>query len=261
METKVTAIIQARMNSTRLPGKVLMEIMGRPLLSYMLEALQTCKTLRGVIVATTTNRENDLIASFCGRTGLKIYRGSEENVLDRYYQSARENGCMHVMRLTADCPLIQPHICDLVAESYFRTGCDYIRTGESFAEGVDCEIFSMEALEKAWKEAELNSEKEHVTLFFRNRPEIFRTEIVENNVDDSRYRITVDEPADFMVVKEVIENLYDAARPYIEIGKIKQFLDSRPELFALNAKILRNEGLLKSLKEESGEDPKKWSRR
>jgi len=252
IKRRVSAIIQARMNSSRLPGKVMLDVTGRPLLSYMLEALQSCKSLSEVIVATTTSKEDDLIASYAGQMGLPAFRGSEKNVLERYYETAKEYKCKNIVRLTADCPLIQLHICDLIVEQYFRTGCDYIRTGRTFAEGLDCELFSMNALERAWKEACLDSEKEHVTLYFRKRPDVFKTELVENTTDDSKYRITVDEPEDFLVVKEVIENLYDTDKPYIEIEEIKHFLDSRPELFALNAKIVRNEGLIRSLKEENG---------
>jgi spore coat polysaccharide biosynthesis protein SpsF len=246
----ITAIIQARMSSTRLPGKILMEVMGRPLLSYLIEQLAQCRLPTDMIIATTKNEEDDRLSDFAEQEGLKVYRGSERDVLDRYYQAALEFGAEHIMRITADCPLIQPDICDWVADVYTKSSCDYARTGESFAEGVDCEVFSCEALDKAWKEAKFTSEREHVTLYFRNNPEIFRTVTLDNESNDSRYRITVDEKEDFQVVRAVLENLYQRSKPYIKIEAIKSFLDSHPEIYSINAHIIRNEGLIKSLQED-----------
>lgn len=256
MNRQISAIIQARMMATRLPGKVLLEVMGRPLLSYMLEALEHCLSIKEIIIATTNNGQDDPIVSFAQNYDLKIYRGSEDDVLDRHYQAAKKYECEHIMRLTADCPLIQPHICDKVAQLYFSSGCDYALTGQTFAEGIDCEIFSFEALGRAWKEARLKSEMEHVTLHFRNKPELFQTETLENETDDGKYRVTVDEPNDFQVVKEILEHLYGKRKSYIRIEDIKCFLDSHPQVYALNSDIIRNEGLLKSLEEEASESEK-----
>ena len=124
------------------------------------------------------------------------------------------------MRLSGDCPLVQADLCDKVAEAYFRSGCDYLGTGSTFAEGLDCEIFSYSALDKAWQEAKLKSEREHVTLYFRNHPELFTNGRLENDTDDSRYRITVDQNEDFLVVKSLIQNLY-AEKGYFRIEDIK----------------------------------------
>ena len=246
----VTAIIQARMTSTRLPGKILMEVMGRPLLSYLIQQLGHSKLLSDIIIATTVNGEDDPVSDLGKQEGLKVYRGSEQDVLDRYYQAAKEFDAEHIMRLTADCPLLQPDICDCVVDLYTNSICDYARTGESFAEGVDCEIFSRQALHEAWKEAKLKAEREHVTLYFRNHPVIFRIVTLDNKSNDSRYRITVDEKEDYLVVRAILENLYKRRKPYIRIDDIKAFLDSHPEIYASNAHITRNEGLIKSLEED-----------
>jgi spore coat polysaccharide biosynthesis protein SpsF len=251
MEPKVTAIIQARMTSTRLPGKVLMEVMDRPLLSYQIERLRFSKMIDNIIIATTTNKEDDPIIELAQKEGLDFYRGSEDDVLDRYYHSAKKYNVKHIMRLTADCPLIQPDICDSIANAYFESNVDYIRTGKTFAEGLDCEIFSFSALEKAWKNAQLKSEREHVTLYIRNHPELFAIKTVENGTDDSKYRITVDQEEDFLVIKAIIENLYNGNDKYIKIEDIKLFLESNPEIFAMNSNVVRNEGLLKSLDEDA----------
>jgi len=244
--TKITAIIQARMTSTRLPGKVLMEVMGRPLLSYQLERLRVSREIDEIIVATTTNEEDDPIVMLAQKEGLASFRGSEEDVLDRYYQAANLYGVQHIMRLTADCPLIQPDICDVIAREYFDTNADYTFTGPSFAEGLSCEMIRFRALERAWKEARRKSEREHVTLYIRNHPEKFRSLTVEHDSDQSRYRITVDEREDFLVVRAILEHLYRKSHCFT-MNEIKPFLDTHPEVYSLNAHIVRNQGLLKSL--------------
>jgi len=247
---EVTAIIQARMASTRLPGKVLMKVMGRPLMSYQIERLRFSKMIGKIIIATTTNREDDAIVELCQKEDIVFYRGSEDDVLDRYYQAAKEYGAEHVMRLTGDCPLIAPDICDSIAKVYFESGVDYIRTGETFAEGLDCEIVGFGAIVKAWLEAKLRSEREHAMLYIRNHPELFKTMVKENDTDDSRYRITVDEQEDFLVVKTILENLYKAKGICFSIGDIKDFFREDPDTYQLNARIIRNEGLLKSLQND-----------
>lgn len=251
MEPKITAIVQARMTSTRLPGKVLMEVMGRPLLSYQIERIRFSKRIDNIIIATTINKEDNPIVELAQKEGLDCYRGSEDDVLDRYYQAAKKYNAAHIMRLTADCPLIDPDICDRIVKVYFNSGADYVHTGESFAEGFDCGIISFQTLSAAWHEAKLNSEREHVTLYIRNHPEKFYNITVENETDDSNYRITVDEQEDFFVVKAILENLYQEMKNYFTVREIKSFLDNHPEIYKLNADIIRNEGLLKSLLEDN----------
>ncbi len=247
---KVTAIIQARMTSTRLPGKVLMEVMGRPLLSYQIERLRFSKMIDKIIIATTVNKEDDPIVELAQKEGLDFYRGSEDDVLDRYYQTAKKYNAAHIMRLTADCPLIDPDICDSIADVYFESGVNYIRTGKTFAEGLDCEVIGLRTLTKAWLEAKLKFEREHVTLYIRNHPELFKTMVKENDLDDSRYRITVDEEKDFIVVKTILENLYKDEKNYFSIGGIKNFFEENSDIYQLNTGIIRNEGLLKSLQND-----------
>lgn len=249
---KVTAIIQARMTSTRLPGKVLMEVLGRPLASYQIERLRFCHCIGDIIIATTVNKADDPIVRFAETEGLPWYRGSENDVLDRYYRAATVFGAGHVMRITADCPLIQPDICDRTVEAYENSGADYVRTGSSFAEGLDCEVMSFESLNRSWKNARLASGREHVTLYIRNHPDAFQIMEIENAIDDSRYRLTVDEPEDFDLVKAVIENLYPESDGYFTIHDIKRFLSRHRHIFEMNAHIIRNEGLMISLQKEKG---------
>lgn len=247
---KVIAIIQARMTSTRLPGKVLKKIMGKPLLSYQIERLRSCRSINEIIIATTINSDDDPIISLAKAEGLKYFRGSEEDVLDRYYQTAIKHHAKNIMRITGDCPLIESDICDAVAAEYFKSKADYARTGESLAEGLDCEMISFSALEVSWKNARLNSEREHVTLYIRNRPELFKIIVLQNERDDSKYRFTVDEPEDFEVVKAIIESLYKNSECF-NYEDVINFLDENPKVFQKNSNIVRNEGLLISLKNDA----------
>ncbi len=244
---KISAIIQARMTSSRLPGKVLMHVRRRPLLSYLVERLRFCNHLDRIIVATTTNIEDDPVESFCKNERIAVFRGQENDVLDRYYQAAKKNTVDHIMRITADCPLIDPDICDHAADIYMTSKADYVATGPTYAEGMDCEILSFAALEDAWRHATLGSEREHLTLYLHNNPDKFRIIILQNRSDDGRYRITVDRKEDFEVVKSVIEHFQDQGSSLFHIAEIKGYLDDHPEIAMLNANVIRNEGLQKSL--------------
>lgn len=246
----VGAIIQARMGSSRLPGKVLMEIKGRPVIDYLFERLGYCKYLQIKLLATTTNREDDALVDYAINRSIPYFRGSEHDVLDRYYNAAKKFGIDHIMRITADCPLIDPQVCDLIIEQYQKEKADFVVTGPSFAEGLDCEIFSRQVINIAHQKANKISEREHLTLYIHNHAETFRKITLENETDDGRYRFTIDEPADFEVVKNIILNLYQKDTFPFGFKEIKQFLDAHPEVFQTNANIIRNEGLIKSLENE-----------
>jgi len=247
---EVTAIIQARMASTRLPGKVLMEVMGRPLLSYQIERLRFSKMIGKIIIATTAKKEDDAIVELCQKEDIVSYRGSEDDVLDRYYQAAKKYKANHIMRLTGDCPLLDPLVCEQVVEKYFNSNVDFVHTGSTFAEGVDSEVFSFKALEKAWNSARLRSEREHCTLYLHNHPEIFQKITLQNKTDDKMYRFCVDQHKDFLVVSAVMEQLYRGNKVHFMTCDIKAFLDSHLDIYRLNANIVRNEGLVRSLQED-----------
>lgn len=246
----VGAIIQARMTSSRLPGKVLMEIDGRPVIDYLLERLGYCKYLQIILLATTTNTEDDPLVSYAIKRNIPYFRGSEHDVLDRYYNAAEKFGIEHILRITADCPLVDPRVCDSVIECYQKEKVDFVVTGPSFAEGLDCEIFSRQVLSTAHQKAKRISEREHLTLYIHNHPETFKKITLENDTDDGRYRFTIDEPADFEVVKSIILSLYRKDTFPFGFEEIKHFMDGHPEVFQINAHIIRNEGLIKSLENE-----------
>lgn len=246
----VSAIIQARMTSSRLPGKVMLEIRGKPVLSYLIERVRAIPRIEQVVIATTGNATDDVLEDFSRKECVLCYRGSENDVLSRYYEAARRFGATHVVRITSDCPLIDPQICGKAIELYFREMLDYVCLSPAFAEGLDFEIFSLEALTIAHKNATLMYEREHVTRYFHNHPESFRLGKLENACDDGRYRITIDEPEDFDVVKALVEALYqEDAKPF-PFAAMKKYLDDHPDIFQKNAHILRNEGLLISLQKE-----------
>lgn len=251
---RVVAIIQARMTSTRLPGKVLMPVLGRPLLEYQLERVRLSSMVDDIVIATTVNAEDDPVATLARKEGVGLYRGSELDVLDRYYKAALSAKADHVMRLTADCPFVEPELCDSIISQYFDSRVDYVHTGATFAEGLDCEIFSFEALKAAWQDASLPSEREHATMFLHNNPGRFSKLTHENSQDDSRLRLTVDETEDFAVVKKVLESLYPLHGAMMRIAHIKEFLAENPDVFEINSHVTRNEGLAKSLEEDVAND-------
>ncbi|EDZ62360.1 acylneuraminate cytidylyltransferase [Sulfurimonas gotlandica GD1] len=247
----IIAIIQARMGSTRLPKKVMKMILGKPIISYLLERVSKSKRIDKIIVATTTNSEDDILTNYIKVLGYEVYRGSSDDVLSRYYTtySSTENNkdITDIVRITGDCPLIEPRIIDSLIEFYIQNKADYSALTQRFAEGLDTEVFSVKLLEEAYASANLKSEREHVTQYFYNNKEQFNMCFLENDTDDAKYRITVDEPADFIVVKNIIESL-NLNNIDLNIKNIKRYLDSNVNIFELNSKIVRNEGLEKSLK-------------
>ena len=250
---KVTAILQARMGSSRLSGKVLMEVLGRPLLGYEIERLRLCERIGMIVLATTDRPLDDKVAALGERLGVKVFRGPEDDVLERYYRAAVESGADHVMRVTGDCPLIAPEICDRVVEEYFANDADYAVTSQGFAEGLDCEVLSMEALRLSREKGTLPSEREHVTQYVRKHPDLFRLHTVQSGRDDGQLRLTVDEPEDFEVVRGVIENLYPRYGASFPFDRVRECLLENPSLSARNRHIERNEGLKRSLRQETPE--------
>jgi spore coat polysaccharide biosynthesis protein SpsF len=247
----IGAIVQARMGSTRLPGKVMLKVGGRPVISYLFERLRLCKKLQTMILATTVNKEDDALEDFARQNNIPCFRGSADDVLSRYYDAAKKFGVIHIMRITADCPLIDPWICGRLIDKYLAEKADYVCLAPAFAEGLDCEIFSFKALEMAHRNAKKKSEREHVVLYIHNNPDRFKKVMLLNEADDSRYRFTIDEPQDFEVVKAIIDSLYKSDRPFFDAQAIKRFLDEHADIFSLNKHIIRNEGLLKSLKNDT----------
>lgn len=247
----VTAILQARMGSSRLPGKVVKEVLGKPLIAYEIDRLRLCSEIGEIILATSDMESDDPIAAVGDSLGVKVFRGSEADVLDRYYQASKLAKYPNIMRATGDCPLIDPAICNAAISTFFEEKADYVITSPKVAEGLDCEVMTKDALEAAWREAELPSEREHVTLFIRNRADRFKCVELGSDEDNSNYRITVDEPVDFTVVEAILKALIPKHGLTFSFNDVRDFLDTNPDILGLNSTIIRNEGLIKSLKEEA----------
>lgn len=249
----ILAILQARVSSTRLPGKVLKPLLGAPMLTRQIERVRRARLIDTLIVATSTDPSDDAIEALCRGAGIACHRGALQDVLDRYYQAAKPYQPDHIVRLTGDCPLADPEVIDRLIRFYLDGGYDHASNGgepTTFPDGLDVEAFRFSALEAAWREARLPSEREHVTPFIYNHPERFRLGSYRNDVDLSHLRWTVDEPADFDLVKIVYEALYPA-KPDFGTADILALLDARPELGAMNTHHARNEGYAKSLQEDT----------
>jgi glutamate-1-semialdehyde aminotransferase/spore coat polysaccharide biosynthesis protein SpsF (cytidylyltransferase family) len=248
--TMIVAIVQARMSSARLPGKVLADIGGHPMLWHVVHRLQHSRLVNQVVVATSQNPADDVIFEFCQQKGIVCSRGNETDVLDRYYQAARAASADVVVRVTADCPLIDPAVVDKVVRRFLQGGCDYVSNTlrYTYPDGLDTEVFSYAALEQAWHEATKPSEREHVTPYLRTGK--FRIANVENeDVIPQNLRWTVDEPADL----EFVRRVFDAFTGKEDFGmkEVLDFLNQHSSVQELNEAVINNEGYYRSLYQEA----------
>jgi glutamate-1-semialdehyde aminotransferase/spore coat polysaccharide biosynthesis protein SpsF (cytidylyltransferase family)/predicted dehydrogenase len=250
-EGPVVAIIQARMGSSRLPGKSLAEIEKRPMLWHVIHRVKRASLIDRVVVATSTSPTDDAIEKMCRENDVPCYRGSEHDVLDRFYGAARGEKASQVVRITADCPLIDPEVIDRVVRRFQRGDLDYASNAmvRSYPDGLDTEIFSFSALERAWHEASRTSEREHVTPYLRS--DKFRTANVENNSTPfyQHYRWTVDEVEDLEFIRAVYRALRD--RESFGMKDVLELIEKTPGLDKMNSEILSNRGYYKSLFEEA----------
>lgn len=252
MEVKSVLVTQARMGSTRLPGKVLLEVNKVPLLKIHLDRLVNSKNVDKIIVATTNNSDDDIIEKFTTEWGYEVFRGSENDVLDRFYQAVKNLNYEWVVRVTSDCPLIDPLLVDEVIEVTRTNSMDYGSNviDETFPDGQDVEVCKFTALEMAWRDAKKDSEREHVTPYIRNNSDlkggnIFKAVSIKNDIDFSKVRITVDEERDFSLIRKIIDEL-GPNKSWQEY--VKYILDGN--LINMNEGIVRNEGYLKSLEND-----------
>lgn len=243
---RVATIIQARISSTRFPGKVLADLNGKPMLGFQLERLSRAKLVGQMMVATSSDPSDVPIAEFCKQYGILCHQGSLDDVLDRYYQAAKKANAEVIVRLTGDCPLMDPIVVDLMIEKFLTGHFDYLANtappeGSTYPDGMDVEIFSMNALEKAWQEAQKPSEREHVTFYFWKNPDHFRIGRVDLPQMLSHYRLTVDYPEDLIVVRKIVEALYPK-NPAFTMQNILNWLDEHGDIRKQNANFERNQG-------------------
>ncbi len=231
-------IVQARTTSTRLPGKVLLPLAGEPMLTRLLERLRRVQRADGIVIATTTNTTDDAIAELCAQQGVPCHRGSEHDVLSRYADAARLHGADVVVRITSDCPLIDPALIDQVIAAYQEGGSDCVSNmlPPTWPYGMAVEVFSAAALAQAHAEATQAAEREHVTPFIYGHPERYRLRNVASPVNLSQHRWTVDTPEDYELVRRLFEALHPV-QPEFTQAHILAVLDAHPDWIAINQHI------------------------
>ncbi|WP_048097144.1 cytidylyltransferase domain-containing protein [Candidatus Nitrosarchaeum limnium] len=245
----IGCIIQARMGSTRLPGKVMEKIDStNVVLNYVINQVKFSKKIKKIVVATTDLIEDDVICRNLSSQKIEFFRGSSEDVLDRYYQCAKKFSIDNIVRVTADNPLIDPNIIDLVIDEYENNKCDYVSNTlhRTYPYGTEVEVFSFKSLENAWKNAKKPSEREHVTPFIYNPQNEFILINKENQEDLSYLRYTIDRIEDLKLVREIIKNI--PTRPIL-IQDIIELYKKRTEIFEIN-KNVKHDGYLSSLKKD-----------
>jgi len=253
MENKKTIgiIIQARSNSTRLPKKVTKKIEGKTILEHVIERAKKIKNCSRIILATTNKKEDDILENTAKKLDIEVFRGSEEDVLDRYYQSAKFFKIDPIVRVTADCPLLDADIAEKVINFYFQNNYDYVSNVNppTFPDGMDVEVFNFKSVEKSWKEAKLRSEREGVNDYILKNPHLFKMGNLANDEDISNIRLTLDEKEDMILIKKIYKELYNK-NYFFGLKDILELFKRKPELIKINQHIARNEGSVKFLKED-----------
>ncbi len=250
--SNIIAIVQARMASTRLPGKVLMPLIDKTILEHIINRVHLVERISNIVVATSDNKLDDILEAFCEDKGIQCFRGSEDNVLQRFYQCAKTYQADIIIRVTADDPLKDPAVILKALLLYLEGNYDYVSNTiePSYPEGLDIEVFSFKALEKAYENATLSSEKEHVTPYIYKNPSLFKLYNFKNDKDFSSLRWTLDSVKDYQFIHGVYEELANKPNEIFYMEDVLQLLEEKPELKDVNKGILRNEGYLNSLKQE-----------
>ncbi|MEF9989121.1 MAG: glycosyltransferase family protein [Christensenellaceae bacterium] len=245
---KYLACIQARYGSSRLPGKILMDLQGKPVLQRVIERVEQSKKVDETIVITSANKDDLNTIKLVSNLGNRVMVGAQDDVLDRYYQTTRLLEPEYVIRITADCPVFDAQILD-EALALLEADSDYMAAiSETLADGLDLEIIKFSALKYAWEHARLASEREHVTLYIRNHPEIFKLQDFICPLGQiGNYRLTIDELEDYQLIHQIYEHFGDKM---FFTQEILDFLAENPQLIEINKKFARNEGLKKSLEND-----------
>ncbi len=245
----IGCIIQARMGSSRLPGKVLKKIQNRPILDYVVKQVGFAKKIEHIVIATTTDQIDDVIVDFCTKENISYFRGKQKDVLDRYYECAKKFGFQIIVRITSDNPLIDPQIIDKCVDEYEKNNCDYLSTEHppTFPQGYAVEVFSFKVLKNAWKNANKPSEREHVTPYFYNNPEFFSLKNFQYEKNLSNIRCTLDRENDLVFIEKIISCIQ---KQPILLTDLLATISKDPKLLDINKDNVYNEGYLKSLEED-----------
>ena len=248
---RIVAIVQARMTSTRLPQKVLKDLAGEPVVFQVFNQLSYSKLIDDIVLATSTNISDDPLEEWAKDNNKKYFRGDLSNVLKRFYDTAKEFNADVIVRITADCPLIDPEIVDEVIEGFLKSDFDYFSNTNppTFPDGLDTEVFSFTSLESSYRNAELQSEIEHVTPYIRNHPELFKSGNFLSVVNYGNLRWTIDNQEDYLFLVNIFDSLY-RSNSFIGWRKVIEFLENNEDLQNINSHIKRNEGFIKTLNED-----------
>ena len=244
----IQAFIQARMSSTRLPNKVLKRVLDKSILAFLVERVKRAQHIDQIVILTSDQNEDDAIENEARHLNVKCFRGDLNNVLKRFYDASIEFPSQHIVRLTADCPLLDPCLLDKVIEHHLNTDSDYTSNcqSNSFPDGLDVEVFTAQSLKTSYKFADKPSELEHITQFIRNHPNNFIINEVCSPVDLSHHRWTVDEPSDFQLIEKILHFIYPR-NPNFSYKDVLELFAQKPSLLQINQHFQRNEGLTISL--------------
>lgn len=248
---KFLVLIQARCGSSRLPGKVMKELAGKTNIEWVVDRVKRSRYVDEVMVITSIEKNNLPLIALCAGLGIRISVGSENDVLDRYYQTAKLLQPEYVIRITADCPLFDWRYLDMAIEQ-LEEDTDYMgQMEDSFPDGLDIEIIKFSALKESWELAELTSEREHVTQYIRKHPEKFKIQNLVCPIPGiAEKRWTLDEEEDYKVIHEIYRHFHSMGKEDFVTEDILEFLRERPEIEEINKKFARNEGLQKSIAED-----------
>ena len=243
---EVDCIIQARMSSSRLPGKVLMNIGDNSVLEFCIKRLQKVKNINRIIVATSNNNSDNKIVDWCKKNKILFYRGSINDLLERYYNTCLKFNIKNILRITSDCPLVDPILLEIAIKNYFKNNFEIYGLGGEFPDGLDFTIFKFSVLEDSYINATKASDREHVCPYMErhsNNIGVFRPFVNSQNI-----RLTIDEKSDLIL----LNNMYKIDKNLINLNsfQILNILNNNPELIKINNKIIRNEGYLKSIKND-----------
>jgi spore coat polysaccharide biosynthesis protein SpsF len=237
---KVVSTIEARMRSSRLPGKVLLPAAGKPMLELLIERLRRARRVEEIIVATTDNPADDPIEKLARRVGVGCFRGSEEDVLDRVLRAAQSAAADVIVEITGDCPLLDPEVVDCLVEVYLTHNFDYVSNilKRTYPDGLDTQVFATAILAEAAGLTQVPADREHVSLYIYEHPERYRLHNVESGLAKKYWdlRLTLDTPKDYQRIAAIYDELYPK-NPAFTLDDVLRLLDRRPELRALNAKI------------------------
>lgn len=251
MPNNIVAVIQARTDSTRLPGKVLVNLKDKPVIEHVYNRVSASNLIHKTFVATTTLDSDNKLSQFCKNNNINLFRGSADDVLDRYYQLCKSLDVEHIVRITADCPVIDPRVIDYVIKIHLKGDFDYTSNTLEvpYPDGQDVEVFKFSSLEKAWKESILFSEREHVTPYIKFNEGIFNIKKVFLEEDCSFYRWTLDEKEDLELIEVFYEKLYDK-NPFFGMEDLILLNKENKDLLNINKMHIREEGYKKSLKND-----------